>query len=122
MEPEPEIYLIDDDPAVRDALIVFLEVYGYSVDAYESSEAFLGNAGEANKGVLVLDIRLPGLSGIELQTELRRRKIDIPIIFITGHGDDELRELVRKEGVIDFLVKPIDHDALLKRIEAIRVR
>ena len=111
------IYLIDDDAAVRDALIIFLEIYGYSVDAFVSSEAFLGDANETNDGVLVLDIRLPGMSGIELQTELRKRNIDIPVIFITGHGDEEIRASVTQEG-IDFIEKPIDHEALLKCIEA----
>ena len=112
-----KIYLIDDDAAVRDALIIFLEIYGYSVDAFVSSEAFLRNANETNEGVLVLDIRLPGMSGIELQTELRKINIDIPVIFITGHGDEEVRASVTQEG-IDFIEKPIDHDALLKCIEA----
>jgi FixJ family two-component response regulator len=65
----------------------------------------------------VLDIRLPGMSGIELQTELRKRKNDIPVIFITGHGDDEIRKSVTQEGIIDFIEKPINHDALLKCIE-----
>ena len=111
------IYLIDDDAAVRDALILFLEIYGYSVDAFETSEAFLSDTDETNQGVLVLDIRLPGMSGIELQTELRKRNNDIPIIFITGHGDDEIRESVAKEGIIAFLEKPLDHNVLLKCIE-----
>lgn len=122
MGSKARIYLIDDDAAVRDALIIFLEICDYSVDAFESSEAFLEQADETNQGVLVLDIRLPGMSGIELQTELRQRRIDIPIIFITGHGDEEIRESVTQEGVIDFLEKPIDHSALLNRIEVAMIR
>ena len=118
MWPRSEIYLIEDDPAVCDALVIFLEVHGYSVDAFESSEAFLADASETNHGVLILDIRLPGISGIELPAELRKRRIDIPIIYITGHGDEEIRDSVRKEGVIEFLNKPIDHDVLLKCIES----
>ena len=110
------IYLIDDDAAVRDALIIFLEIYDYSVDAFASSEEFLRDANETNQGVLVLDIRLPGMSGIELQTELRKINIDIPVIFITGHGDEEVRASVTQEG-INFIDKPIDHDALLNCIE-----
>jgi FixJ family two-component response regulator len=118
MGSKSRICLIDDDAAVRDALIIFLEMCEYAVDAYDSSESFLENADKTNTDVLVLDIRLPGMSGIELQTELRNRKIDIPIIFITGHGDEEIRASVTQQGTIDFLEKPIDHSALLKRIEA----
>jgi two-component system response regulator TtrR len=117
MGSKSKIYLIDDDAAVRDALILFLEIYGYSVHAFESAEEFLGGGQEVNQGVLVLDMRLPGMSGIELQTELRSRKNYIPIIFITGHGDDEIRKSVTQEGVIDLIGKPINHDALLKCIE-----
>ena len=117
MESKSGICLIDDDAAVRDALVLFLEIYGYSVIAFESAEAFLGGGYAENPGVLVLDIRLPGMSGIELQTELRNRKDNIPIIFITGHGDDEIRKSVTQEGIIDFIEKPIDHGALLKCIE-----
>ena len=117
MGSKSKIYLIDDDAAVRDALVLFLEIYGYSVHAFESAEEFLGQGKEVNQGVLVLDIRLPGMSGIELQTELRKRKNNIPVIFITGHGDDEIRKSVTQEGIIDFIEKPINHDALLKCIE-----
>jgi FixJ family two-component response regulator len=117
MGSKSKIYLIDDDAAVRDALVLFLEIYGYSVHAFESAEEFLCQGKEVNQGVLVLDIRLPGMSGIELQTELRKRKNDIPVIFITGHGDDEIRKSVTQEGIIDFIEKPINHDALLKCIE-----
>lgn len=117
MRSKFSICLIDDDAAVRDALVLFLEIYGYSVIAFESAEEFLRGAHAENPGVLVLDIRLPGMSGIELQTKLRNRKDNIPIIFITGHGDDEIRKSVTQEGIIDFIEKPIDHGALLKCIE-----
>lgn len=120
MDSKPRIYLIDDDAAVCDALSIFLEVCGYSVDVFRSSGAFLEQADEITRGVLVLDMRLPGMSGIELQTELRKRRIDMPVIFITGHGDEELRESVMQDGAMDFLEKPIDHRILLKRIEAAR--
>jgi FixJ family two-component response regulator len=117
MDSKSRIYLIDDDAAVCDALVIFLEVCGYSVDVFKSAGEFLVHTDDIKQGVLVLDMRLPGMSGIELQAELQKRKIDIPIIFITGHGDEEIRELVTQEGVIDFLEKPIDHSVLLKRIE-----
>ena len=118
MESKSIIYLIDDDAAVRDALTIFLEVCGYSVDVFESSEDFLEKVDEMIQGVLVLDIRLPEMSGIELQMELRKRRMDIPVIFITGHGDEGIRESVTREGAVDFLEKPIDHGAMLKCIEA----
>jgi FixJ family two-component response regulator len=122
MGSNAKIYLIDDDAAVRDALVTYLEIWDYSVDAFESSEAFLEEVDEKIQGVLVLDIRLPGLSGIELQTVLRKRRIDIPIIFITGHGDEKTIETATQEGAVDCLEKPFDHSALLKRIEAALIR
>ena len=122
MGSNAKIYLIDDDAAVRDALVTYLEIWDYSVDAFESSEAFLEEVDEKIQGVLVLDIRLPGLSGIELQTVLRKRRIDIPIIFITGHGDEKTIETATQEGAVDCLEKPFDHSVLLKRIEAALIR
>ena len=122
MGSNAKIYLIDDDAAFRDALVTYLVIWYYSVDAFESSEAFLEEVDEKIQGVLVLDIRLPGLSGIELQTVLRKRRIDIPIIFITGHGDEKTIETATQEGAVDCLEKPFDHSALLKRIEAALIR
>lgn len=118
MKSKPRIFLVDDDAAVRDALVIFLEVCGYSVDVYDSSEAVLKHADDIDQGVLVLDIRLPGISGIELQTELQKRGNRIPVIFITGHADEEIKESVKQAGAIDFLEKPIDHSALLNLIES----
>jgi two-component system, LuxR family, response regulator TtrR len=116
------IYLIEDDPAVRDALVIFLEIHGYAVNAFESSEVFLESIDELNQRVLVLDIRLPGMSGIELQTELKKRKYEMPVIFITGHADDEIRETATEDGIIDYIDKPIDHSSLLRCIEAALIR
>jgi FixJ family two-component response regulator len=122
MDSKSRIYLVDDDAGVCDALTIFLEVCDYAVDVFRSSAAFLEQADEINQGVLVLDMRLPGISGIELQAELRKRRIDIPVIFITGHGDEEIRAAATQEGAIDFLEKPIDHGALLKCIETALLR
>lgn len=118
MKSKPRIFLVDDDAAVRDALVTFLEVCGYSVEVYDSSEAVLQHADDIDQGVLVLDIRLPGISGIELQIELQKRGNRIPVIFITGHGDEEIKESVKLAGVIGFLEKPIDHSVLLNLIDS----
>jgi FixJ family two-component response regulator len=122
MVSEPMIYLVDDDAAVRDALIIFLEVCGYSVEVYDSAEAVLQHADDIDRGVLLLDIRLPGISGIELQAELQRRGINLPVIIVTGHGDEEVKEAVKQAGAIEFLEKPIDHSALLNLIESALTR
>jgi two-component system response regulator FixJ len=115
---EPMIYLVDDDAPIRDAMIIFFEVCGYSVEVYDSSEAVLQHADDIDQGVLVLDIRLPGISGIELQTELQKRGINIPVIFVTGHGDEEIKRAVKQAGAIGFFEKPIDHSALLNLIDS----
>ena len=122
MKSKPRIFLVDDDAAVRDALVTFLEVCGYSVEVYDSSEAVLQHADDIDQGVLVLDIRLPGISGIELQIELQKRGNRIPVIFITGHGDEEIKESVKLAGVIGFLEKPIDHSVLLNLIDSAQNR
>jgi FixJ family two-component response regulator len=122
MVSERVIYLVDDDAAVRDALIIFLEVCGYSVEVYDSAEAVLQHADDIDQGVLVLDMRLPGISGMELQTELQRRGVNLPVIIVTGHGDEELKEAVKQAGAIEFLEKPIDHGALLNLIESALTR
>jgi len=111
------IYLVDDDAAVCHALVVFLEASGYRVKAYSSAEAFLVAAAEGTlEGVMLLDQRMTGLSGLELQEVLARRGIDLPIIFITGHGDVRMSVMAVKAGAIDFLEKPFSNEDLLASI------
>jgi len=110
------VYLIDDDAAVRHALGVFLESTGYVVRAYASAVDFLAECNTVHGGVLLLDQRMPGMSGMELQARLGQLGIILPIIFITGHGDIQMSVAAMKAGAMDFLEKPFDNSELLKRI------
>ena len=110
------VFLIDDDMAVCHALSVFLESCGYIVSAFHSAEAFLAEVTAVKDGVMLLDQRMTGMSGLELQHELGRRHIDMPIIFITGHGDVQMSVKAVKAGAVDFLEKPFSNEALLASI------
>ena len=112
------IFLVDDDLAVCHALSVFLEGSGYRVKTYHSAETFLEEVEYTLEGLILLDIRMTQMSGLELQTELAKRNITLPIIFITGHGDVKMSVQAIKAGAIDFLEKPLSNDNLLKSIGA----
>jgi two-component system response regulator FixJ len=112
------IFLVDDDLAVCKALSVFLMASGYSVKAYHSAETFLEEVECMVEGIMLLDIRMPGMSGLGLQAALKKRGIDLPIIFITGHGDVQMSVRAMKGGAIDFLEKPFSNENLLESIDA----
>lgn len=116
MGDDATVFLVDDDRNVRDALSLFLESSGLQVRAYPSAQAFLEQYNSQHPGCLVLDIRMPGMSGMELQQELIKRHIDIPIIFLTGHGDIPMSVKALKAGAIDFIEKPFNDEVLLNRI------
>ena len=107
---------MDDDTAVCHALSVFLAASGYSVRSFHSAEAFLEETECMAEGVMLLDQRMVGMSGMELQSELAQRGIDLPIIFITGHGDVRMSVQAVKAGALDFLEKPFSHEDLLLSI------
>jgi two-component system response regulator FixJ len=113
MPPKPTIFVVDDDAAVRQSLRVLLEVNGYAVQTFDSAEAFLAQLPDAESGCLLLDVRMPGMSGLDLQRELTRRAVDLPVVVITGHGDVPMAVAALKAGAVDFLEKPFDSDALL---------
>ena len=113
---ESTVFLVDDDPTVRDALGLFLESSDLSVSVYPSAQAFLEDYRPEYPGCLVLDIRMPGMSGMELQQVLLKKNIAIPIIFLTGHGDIPMSVKALKAGAIDFIEKPFNADVLLTRI------
>ena len=117
MAVKRRIFLVDDDIAVCHALSVFLETCGYLVRTFSSAEAFLGGAAGVTDGVMLLDQRMTGITGLELQAELGRRRIDLPIIFITGHGDVQMSVKAVKAGAIDFLEKPFSNEDLLASIK-----
>jgi len=106
------VYIVDDDEAVRDSLRWLLEANGYRVRAYASAENFLSEYEPAQIGILIADIRMPGMSGLELQEQLIARQSPMPIVFITGHGDVPMAVSTMKKGAIDFLEKPFNESDL----------
>lgn len=115
--PEQQIFIVDDDEALRDSLVWMLESSGYRVAAFDSAEAFLDVWREAMAGCLVLDVRMPGMSGLELFEELGRRRCTLPVIFITGHGDVPMAVAALKKGAADFIEKPFADRDMLNLVE-----
>ncbi len=116
-EPDQCIYIVDDDEALRDSLVWLLESSGYVVCAYESAEVFLDDYSDSMTGCLVLDVRMPGMSGLELFEALRERHSTLPVIFITGHGDVPMAVAAVKRGAVDFIEKPFGDRDMLGLIE-----
>jgi FixJ family two-component response regulator len=110
------VFVVDDDVAVRQSLSLLIRSMGLSVESFESAQAFLSSCDPERSGCLVLDIRMPGMSGLEMQEELHRRSIDLPVIFITGHGDVAMAVRAMKLGAVDFIEKPFNDQQLLDRI------
>jgi FixJ family two-component response regulator len=102
------VFIVDDDEAVRDSLRWLLEANGYRVRPYSSAETFLDEYDPGQIGVLIADVRMPGMSGLELQEQLIARKAPLPIVFITGHGDVPMAVSTIKKGAVDFLEKPFN--------------
>ena len=116
------VYVVDDDEAVRDSLAMLLRSVGLQAVAFDSAQAFLEQIDIDQPGCLVLDIRMPGISGMELAQRLRERDCALPIIFITGHGDVPMAVEAMKLGALDFLQKPFRDQDLLDRIQQALVR
>tara|TARA_B100000519_G_C14258444_1_gene446281 strand:+ start:4330 stop:4956 length:627 start_codon:yes stop_codon:yes gene_type:complete len=112
------VYVVDDDEAVRDSLELLLKSDGKPVKTYESATAFLKDYSDKMAGCIVLDIRMPGMDGMELQKKLNEKHSILPIIFVTGHGDVPMAVDAMKEGAVDFIQKPYREEALLEKIEA----
>jgi FixJ family two-component response regulator len=111
------VFVVDDDAGVRDAVAVMLRVAGRRVRCFSSGASFLETFDPALPGCLILDVKMPGLSGLALQQELGKRGSDMPIVFITGHGDVPMSVQAMKAGAVDFLEKPFDKLTLLRRVE-----
>lgn len=111
------VYVVDDDEAVRDSLKWLLEANDYRVELYDSGESFIVKYDPKAIAVLVLDVRMPGMSGLEVQEHLLSRKADLPIIFITGHGDVSMAVNALKRGAVDFIEKPFEQAALKQLVE-----
>lgn len=114
----PRVYIVDDDAAVRQALSLLLSTYGMAVEAFADPATFLAHVDEARPGCLLLDLRMPLVSGIQLKETLTARGIDWPAVMITGHGDVNACRRAFKAGVVDFLVKPVDEQVLLDALGA----
>ena len=121
-KPAAVVYLVDDEFAVRDSLTLLIESTGQTVRSFASAEAFLNSYDPEQPGCLLLDVRMPTMSGLELQNELLRRAISIPIIFISGHAGIPDSAKAFRAGAVDFLEKPFNNELLLERIdEAIKL-
>ena len=117
--PRPSVSLIsvvDDDESIRESLQGLLEAFGFAVETFSSARAFLDSESLARTDCLILDVRMPGMRGPDLQRELARRRCGIPIVFITAHGDEDVRPRVLSEGAVDCLLKPFSEEALLNAI------
>ena len=117
MSTQGIVHIVDDDPAIRKALSASLEIRDLEVESYASAEEFLNSYRDNQTGCLVLDIRMPGIDGLELQNILAKKNHNIPIIFVTGHGDVPMSVQALKNGAVDFLEKPYRQEVLHERIE-----
>ena len=111
------IYVVDDDEAVRDSLQWLLEGKDYRVRCFDSAESFLSRYDPREVACLLVDIRMPGISGLELQDRLIERKSPLPVVFITGHGDVPMAVTTMKKGAMDFIPKPFKEEELLSVVE-----
>ena len=114
---EQIIHVVDDDEALRDSMTWMLEGNNYKVATYDSADAFLRVISPVMVGCVVLDVRMPGMSGLELFEELGRRGCTLPVVFITGHGDVPMAVSALKKGAVDFIEKPFSEADMLRLIE-----
>jgi FixJ family two-component response regulator len=112
------IAIVDDEELVRTSLQRLLKMAGYTVAAFTSAEEFLRSGSLQDVHCLIADIRMPGMSGLDLQSELNAGGYQIPIIFITAHGDEKMRIRAMRDGAVAFLAKPFDNTVLLDRVRA----
>src|SRR6202795_3428973 len=116
-ETQSVVYVLDDDSDVRNAMDTLMRSVGYKVRMFTSAAEFLGAKLSDVPGCLVLDVRMPGMSGLDLQSEMTKANVDIPIIFITGHADVAMAVKVMKAGAVEFLTKPFHDQDLLDSIQ-----
>jgi FixJ family two-component response regulator len=116
MPPESVVFVVDDDRAMRDSLRWLLDSVGLPVRTYATAAEFLADHDPAQPGCLVLDVRMPGMSGLDLQAELARRGVELPTIIITGHAEVPMAVRAVKAGAIDFIEKPFSDQLLLDRV------
>jgi RNA polymerase sigma factor (sigma-70 family) len=117
MSLAPTAYLVDDDSAIRDSLSLWLGMRGIRCVDYESAEAFLAAVQPESRGCVLIDLQLEGIDGLQLQARLAQRKVTMPIIFVTGHGDVAAARDALKAGALDFIEKPVDNERLVELVE-----
>jgi FixJ family two-component response regulator len=110
------IAIIDDNESMQDSLSDLIESGGFEAQCFGSAKAFLESDSHNRAACLIVDIRMPNISGLELQTKLKQEKCNVPIIFITAFDDAEIRAQAMKEGAVEFFAKPFDHQQLLKML------
>ena len=114
----PLLSVVDDDESVRESLPDLLREFGFATRAFSSAEEFLTSDCVGQTKCLILDVAMPGMTGLDLQQELRRRGQEIPVIFITAQKDENIRQQALKQGAVDFLYKPFSDTALLEALNA----
>jgi len=113
----PTVFVVDDDPSVLKSLVRLLRSLEFDIETFASAELFLARKHYDGIGCIILDVRMPGLSGMDLQEELSHADYSMPIIFITGHGNIPMSVQAMKKGAVDFLTKPFDDDTLLEAVK-----
>jgi len=116
LDNKATVYIVDDDQAVRDSLSWLIESININVEVYSSAQEFLDKYNPDTPGCLIADVRMPGISGLELQKILNEKKYTIPMILITGHGDVPMAVRALKNGAVDFIEKPFNDQVLLERV------
>jgi len=116
MQSQPIVHIVDDDSAIRDSLSFLMKSVGFESKVYASAETFLNQADFDKPGCLVVDVRMRGMSGLELQQVLNEKNSKLPVIIITGHGDIPMAVQAMQAGAVDFLEKPYDNQILIARI------
>ena len=111
------VHLVDDDASVRRSVGFMLKTSGYQVEAYESGVDLLKNGSRLGQGCILLDIRMPGMDGLEVQQALQEKGVGLPVIIMTGHGDVGLAVKAMKAGAVDFIEKPFEKEALLSSLD-----
>jgi FixJ family two-component response regulator len=112
------VAIVDDEALVRDALLDLLDEAGFLASAFASGEEFLASGCQYECSCLITDLRMPGMSGLDLQSRLNAERLRVPIIFITAHGDEGMRIQAMRGGALEFLAKPFDDEVLLKTVRA----
>jgi two-component system, LuxR family, response regulator FixJ len=110
---DPTVFVVDDDASIRDALSLLISLKGLRAAVYASAEDFLAVYDERWRGCLLTDLKMPGMSGLDLQAVLRDRRVTLPVVVLTAHGDVTTTRTALKNGAVDFLEKPVDDDVLI---------